>query len=649
MDVQMPDGTTIQGVPDGITKSQLLAKYQKFNTPQSSGNGGFIDRVSNDFAKRDANLAQASDLAGQNKFVGGEPGLVYNAIGQTLQKGLSDVPGEAIASLPQPIKDAGKFVYSSVASDPVVGGPVRGAAWLLDQAGQGYNKFKQNNPTAGLYLDSTLGFGNALASALPVKGESLPSQVVGAGQDLLKQAPGIVASGLEKVPALDNALGKTIRPVATDLKAASQTNYAAAENLGGTISPQFTNDLIDHASNFTHKDPMAAAIAGENPIAGIAKNLEEFRDQPMTLDRATAVDQALTERLDDAKFTDKNGVLNTYGRQLLGIKNKLREGLASAADKGLVEGGPEGINAYKIAVKDWAAQSQISEVQRIVDRASYMDNPATALKTGFRAIAINPGRLSKFSPAVQTAIKSAARDGDLANIMRTELGSRLISATAGSMAGMAGGPLGSIAGAVGGFAMSRSARNMAEKMQMGRVNNVLDEIAAQSSLPTKKIPLSEIIRSPSTETKKILQLQESTKLLAAPDRPYVSNSSGVSRPMTNEEWEASQSAQQRAANLGLSPDIYRIVSKGEIRNRMGPIWDKLNATDQQKIADQINELWSQNKKIPLMEIINKSRQDVRDLAVIKGEKTGVMFDALSNAQQMKPMSISQKMKENAKK
>lgn len=35
MDVMMPDGTTVQGVPDGVTQSQLMARYSKFQAAQT--------------------------------------------------------------------------------------------------------------------------------------------------------------------------------------------------------------------------------------------------------------------------------------------------------------------------------------------------------------------------------------------------------------------------------------------------------------------------------------------------------------------------------------------------------------------------------------------------------------------------------------
>jgi len=305
----------------------------------------------------------------------------------------------------------------------------------------------------------------------------------GDGDNRLGEAAKGAAIGGVLGGVIPAALGGKVRPTAQQLKQVSQKNYQKAEQLGGVLAPSFTDSFIDSVKRYDYKDPMAQAFNGRSPITPISEMLEASRGQPMTLSAATEIDKAITDRLEDAAFQN-NGVLNNYGRQLLEIKNGLSESLLDAADKGLVQGGNEGVMAYREAVKDWAAQSQIGEIERIVERASYMDNPATALKTGFRNIATNPKRLNKFPKDVQKAIKAAASDGNLTNILRTNLGSRLLSTMTGAAAGTAMGPLGTLAGAAGGFATSGLARGAAESMQMGRVNKVIDTIAGGSSIPT---------------------------------------------------------------------------------------------------------------------------------------------------------------------
>lgn len=483
MDVQLPDGRILRGVPEGTTKAQIAAKMGlsdpagQFSSPfATSPSMGFSQRVGNKWDERNRQMDMASELAGQGKI--SDAGLNFIAIGNTLGKGLSDVPAEAMVSLaratPQPIKKFAGDVYSTAQDTPVLGHAMRGAGYVLNKATSGYNKFKKNHPVGGLYFDAALGFGDAALAALPIKGQSLPSRAL---------AP-VEKTGKKLADKINT---KTVRPTARMLKDASQANYAKAKNLGGIAPPSVTNSLIDKAVSFRPTDEMVLATRSTTLSDDLAKNWEQFRDQPMTLERATALDQHITDLLDNPRATNKNGVLNSEGREILEIKETLRNELERAAQSGEIGGGPEGLRAYQDAVKDWAAQSQISEIERIVERASYMDNPATSLKTGFRNIATNPRRLSKFPKNVQKAIKRAASDGDLTNLLRSELGSRLISGIVGTAAGSTMGPLGAVAGGIAGMAGSRVARGAAETMQMGRVNKVKDAIAANSSMPTQKV------------------------------------------------------------------------------------------------------------------------------------------------------------------
>ncbi len=502
MDVQMPDGTVIQDVPEGYTKSMLMDKYSRFQgaPAQPAEDTSFTGRVKTDYQNRLKEGQQAAD-----SYIAGDQSLPLTYLDMAGKIGAgtgADVVNEALKSAasyaPQGVKDAVSSGLSYLANTP----PGRAAVDAAHYVGSEYQDFAQRHPDAARHVEAAANIGGMLAPEIPIKGTNLTRATVDAAAGGLDATKNAVISGLEKSPTIDNVLGKTVRPTAADLKKSAQKNYAKVAESGDVLSPEFTNSIIDHAQNFSIKDPMAAKIAGESPLSGIAKDLQEFRDQPMTLQRAAEVDQAITDRLEDSAFTDKRGVLNKYGRQLLEMKQNLRDGLLNAQENGHLQINPDakmrgygsGAKDYMNAVKDWAAQSQISEIQRIVDRAGYMDNPATALKTGFRNIAVNPGRLSKFSPQVQSAIKRAASDGNLTNIMRTEIGSRLISTMTGAAAGSVGGPFGAMAGAGLGAAASRAARGTAEKMQMGRVNKVMDAIAGQSSVPTKTIPRSKLMK-----------------------------------------------------------------------------------------------------------------------------------------------------------
>jgi hypothetical protein len=446
--------------------------------PEPTKPAGFMQRMSDDFARRQANARPTNDAFTQGEIgplqagfqqLGQGAGLVGDTAGNIVGS-VARYAGDLVPNaIKEPVKNAGFRVYN-YAADSAVGDVARDYT-------NSYKGFAQENPNIDRNLSALANIGGLVASATPIKGVSAASTAFTTGKAVAKPVGKVAMKGIDRLNT------KTIRPTAEQLKTASTANYKLADDVGGVLKKEANDDVINYAQSFGVKDPMAAKFAGESPLAAVAKDLEEFRGQPMTLSRATAVDQAITDRLDDAAF-HTNGVLNVYGRQLLQIKDKLRNTLTEAADNGLVDGGRGGVDAYKTAVKDWAAQSQISEIQRIVDRASYMDNPATALKTGFRNIATNPGRLNKYPKDVQKAIKNAARDGDLSNILRSQVGSRLISGAVGAATGSAAGPLGTIAGAVAGGATGGIARRAAESMQIGRVNKVVDAIAANSSLPT---------------------------------------------------------------------------------------------------------------------------------------------------------------------
>jgi hypothetical protein len=349
--VTAPDGSVYKyTVPDDVTQDQVLAHAQENHpAPQQADGPGFYDRSVMNFQKR---LDEGQNAA--DSYVSGQQSLplTYLDFAGKIGAGTgTDLIKEGINSaasyIPQGAKDAVSTGLHYLSDSP----PGRLAADAAHYVGGQYQDIAQRFPNAARHVEAVADIGSLLAPELPVKGTSLANSAV----DAASQGAGAVGREAADLAAALNT--KTIRPTAADLASAAKENYARVENSGAVLSPQLTNGIIDHANSFAIKDPMAAKIAGESPLAKISADLEEHRDQPMTLQRAEAVDKALTDRLEDSAFTDKNGVLNNYGRQLLDIKNNLRTSMLDAEKNGHVIGGESGdVSAYMDAVKDWARE-----------------------------------------------------------------------------------------------------------------------------------------------------------------------------------------------------------------------------------------------------------------------------------------------------
>jgi hypothetical protein len=91
----------------------------------------------------------------------------------------------------------------------------------------------------------------------------------------------------------------------------------------------------------------------------------------------------------------------------------------------LNKGNPDAIDAWQKGQQLWAASARASDIERIMQRAEFMQNPATSMRQGFASLAGNQARLSRFTPEQQSMIKDAASSNLGIEAMRA-IGSRLI-------------------------------------------------------------------------------------------------------------------------------------------------------------------------------------------------------------------------------
>lgn len=437
---------------------------------QESISPSFAERLATDFAKRSGKQGEISAQAAN-----GEISQFSNILQQAGQGAgtVLDVGKEAVSSLPEIVRNNVITRTAGQAAQNMMDD--FGVSFALNKAGQGYKALESVAPEAAHDLAAV----GQLAQVIVPPALKGASAVEAGAQGLARAGEGI-ATGAGK---LDIALGKTIRPNAQELKSASQASYKAVEAKGANFIPkELADSYIDDVQKILPANPKEAAAFGLDDAQKLAQNLDSYRGAPLTLDEATSLDRKLTDFIHTSGTTE--GKINPSGYKALDMQTNLREKLDG------FDGGEE----YKTAIKDWRAQAQASDIERIINGAQYYDNAATNMKAGFRAIAKNPNRLNKYPKDVQLAIQRAA-NGNAVDFIRTTLGSRLISAVSGaSVGGAAAGPLGAILGTVGGAASSGVARAAAEKIQLSKANKVLDAIAANSSLPSRSLPRSQVTR-----------------------------------------------------------------------------------------------------------------------------------------------------------
>lgn len=458
----MPDGTLIQGVPDGFTKSQLLAKYNKFQgiEPQSEQfwpekplAKNIFDRIGERFDKRN----QALETASENpNFIGGNLGLMYNAVGQTLQKGLWDVPSEAMVSIanaiPKPVKDVGKFVYSSVANNPVVGPAVRGAATVLDQAAQGYDKFQRNHPTAGLYLDSTLGFGNAALSTLPVKGESIPSRAVGAGQDLAQKSKALVPTS--------KALTREEQTAALRKSASNLYQKSAAEDI--QLGDKDISKLATSLNSLAPKTDLERRTWSSSNAAKQAQDIiESINTEVPSFNGLLAKRSELNSQIKVATRTGNDAEAYRLNR----VKDSLDEAMMNS-DSG----------TWQLANHQWAQQAVLDDIDEIVNKALTRAQPANSLDTALNNY-LGGYKSKSLSDEEWKALKEVTNNSSF-DKLRKGAASGLTKYVAGAV-GSTGGPVGTAAGYLMGHYGSEFLKDSAIAAKVQKLDKFRDLVAGR--------------------------------------------------------------------------------------------------------------------------------------------------------------------------
>lgn len=308
--------------------------------------------------------------------------------------------------------------------------------------------------------------GELIASSMPFA--SAP-QVV---QSVVPKAPtggSAIRAALDPQSALEQTMNasKPIERVTSEaIKSQSRAAYDKAKQLGGAIKPEIVDSFVDDIEKTVLPQTRAGKIVAgkDSAVASLMSRIGELKGTQLNLDEAQEIDELLGDVVDGML---EMGKPTKEGLKVIKIQDALRDAIESA-DETKIIGGKEGFDALKKARGLWSKAAKISDIERIVSRAEMSEQPANAIKSGFKTLYNNPSRMRGLSQEQRDFIKKAANEGLALELLRGPA-SRLF----GIGSAVAGGP----AGYIMGKGAEMGARGIREKAMMGRADELMGMIA----------------------------------------------------------------------------------------------------------------------------------------------------------------------------
>lgn len=402
------------------------------------------------------------------------------SIGDVAGQGLVSAGRGISAITPDPVKQRVAGVAQSVAQSPVgqFAGNVAGGAADI------YGQFAQEHPRAARNIEGAANIALLGAPALR------------SGEKAIEAGTGLTKGLIGKA---ENALKQPMS--AAEIREKGSELFQLADQQGGVLQPQFMDNFINEISKKTPQTSIGKAMQGESAVSKMLESLQDFRGTPLTLDAAREADEILGQLA--YKNVDAFGKIDSTGKQFLDMQTTLRR-MIDRADETMFVGGKQGFETVKEARKYWAAHLRMRDVERIIDNAQYFEQPATAIKTGFRTLLRNGDRLKGYSPAEVKAMKKAASTGIVGGALKLT-GSGLMPIMVGSGGAVATGGAGAAA-AIPAYLLQQTAKKGAEVLQTSKARAVTKQIGRRVSGSENEIAI----------TPELLQLLQSSGYAAAP-------------------------------------------------------------------------------------------------------------------------------------
>lgn len=301
----------------------------------------------------------------------------------------------------------------------------------------------------------TQGLANAEEVSLPIEIAAMPA---------FSKA---LSSPVKKIA--HETMYKSIIPNADELRNVAGDLYSKADAIGGVLKPETVNNWIEKIQSVAPQTEEGRIISGNNAVTDMLEKVSALKDRPITLKAAQEIDEGIGDVIDNLV---QNGRLTKEGKKLQDIQSEFRKTIEGASESDVV-GSKEGFNALKQGRDVWAISRRMSDIERIVTRAEQSDNPASAMKAGFRTLFNNPSRMRGFSTEEKQMIENVAKSGEVTDLLKA-FGGKLLPVVAAASGG-------GFTGTAAATAASLAAKGSATKLQVGRAEKLLEYMAKKAS------------------------------------------------------------------------------------------------------------------------------------------------------------------------
>lgn len=377
-------------------------------------------------------------------------------------------------------------------------------------------------------------------------------------------------------------------PISEFDRTSAATNAYAAAGQNKDLFPNLGSDYSKILTKAQAAPLPSGKLTAEDRV--LNNHLEDFmglEGKPLTIDDANRIDKSLGQKISGAfNANDK-----TLGTKLMNVQDDFREALVGTA------AGDKLSEARKLAANNFRAD----DLQEILNNAQNYDNPATHIRTQFRAIAQNSRRLNSYPPEAQFLIRKIARGGvtgDALSIIGSRLGAIISTA--------AGGPSAGVANAAAGFA----ARGAKSALYAGR---------AEKALNATNEAVRPLISKYNTQGPAYQPPTVISGYLPAPT--FSVNNAGQAATLAQREI------------LGKSPTVKNLITASpEAKAQFSANWDNLDSAQQTQISNQLEKLWAQSKP-SIAEMVAQAKTAIDDVNGITGKSINntAMQDALLQA------------------